>query len=50
MLAIPNINAVLLRHLPTNPEKMKTVFVINAKFWADNLDSLRERFNVWVAQ
>ena len=29
---------------------MKTGFIINAKFWADNLDTLRERFNVWVAQ
>ncbi len=49
-LSIPNINPEILPHLPTNPENMKTGFIINAKFWADNLDSLRERFNVWVAQ
>jgi putative spermidine/putrescine transport system substrate-binding protein len=49
-LAIPNINPEILADLPTNPENMKTGFIINAKFWADNLDSLRERFNVWVAQ
>jgi hypothetical protein len=29
---------------------MKTGFIVNAKFWGDNLDALRERFNVWVAQ
>ena len=34
----------------TNPDNMKTAFIVNAKFWADNLDALRERFNVWVAQ
>jgi putative spermidine/putrescine transport system substrate-binding protein len=48
--AIPNINPNILTHLPTNPDNMKTGFIINAQFWADNLDTLRERFNVWVAQ
>jgi len=48
--AIPNTNPSVLADLPTNPENMKTGFVVNAKFWADNLDALRERFNVWAAQ
>jgi putative spermidine/putrescine transport system substrate-binding protein len=48
--AIANTNPNILPDLPTNPENMKTAFIINAKFWADNLDTLRERFNVWVAQ
>jgi putative spermidine/putrescine transport system substrate-binding protein len=48
--AIANTNPNILVDLPTNPDNMKTGFIINAKFWADNLDTLRERFNVWVAQ
>jgi len=48
--AIASTNPKIAPDLPTNPENMKTGFIINAKFWADNLDTLRERFNVWVAQ
>lgn len=48
--AIANTNPNILVDLPTNPDNMKTAFIVNAKFWADNLDALRERFNVWVAQ
>ena len=48
--AIANTNPDIVGDLPTNPENMKTGFIINAKFWADNLDTLRERFNGWVAQ
>ena len=48
--AIAKTNPDILVDLPTNPDNMKTAFIINAKFWADNLDTLRERFNVWVAQ
>jgi putative spermidine/putrescine transport system substrate-binding protein len=48
--AITNVNPQIVPHLPTNPDNMKTGFIVNAKFWGDNLDALRERFNVWVAQ
>jgi putative spermidine/putrescine transport system substrate-binding protein len=48
--AIANTNPEILVDLPTNPDNMKTAFIVNAKFWADNGDALRERFNVWVAQ
>jgi putative spermidine/putrescine transport system substrate-binding protein len=48
--AIKNTNPKILPDLPTNPENLKNGFIINAGFWADNLDTLRERFNVWVAQ
>ncbi|MBC8035806.1 MAG: ABC transporter substrate-binding protein [Rhizobiales bacterium] len=48
--AIANTNPEIMGDLPTNPENMKTAFIANAKFWADNMDALRERFNVWVAQ
>jgi putative spermidine/putrescine transport system substrate-binding protein len=48
--AIANVNPEISKDLPTNPDNMKTGFIVNAKFWADNGDSLGERFNVWVAQ
>ena len=48
--AIANTNPKITPDLPTNPDNMKTGFIVNAKFWGDNLDALRERFNVWVAQ
>ena len=48
--AIADANPDIAVDLPTNPENMTTGFIVNAQFWADNLDTLRERFNVWVAQ
>ena len=48
--AIANTNPKVKKDLPTNPDNMKTGFIVDAKFWADNGDSLRERFNVWLAK
>ena len=48
--AITKTNPDIVGDLPTNPANMTNGFIINASFWADNLDTLRERFNVWVAQ
>lgn len=48
--AIANTNPAIKPDLPTNPDNMKDGFIVNAKFWGDNLDAMRERFNVWVAQ
>ncbi|QIG52419.1 ABC transporter substrate-binding protein [Nordella sp. HKS 07] len=48
--AIANTNPKITPDLPTNPENLKDGFIVNAKFWGDNIDALRERFNVWVAQ
>ena len=36
-------------HMPTNPDNLKTAIPKNAVFWADNGDSLSERFNAWLA-
>lgn len=36
-------------HMPTNPENLKTAISKDAAFWADNGDSLAERFNAWLA-
>ena len=48
--AIANTNPKVATDLPTYPDNMKNGFIVNAKFWGDNLDALRERFNIWVAQ
>jgi hypothetical protein len=29
---------------------MKTGFIIDAKFWGDHGDELRERFNTWLSK
>jgi putative spermidine/putrescine transport system substrate-binding protein len=36
-------------HMPTNPENLKTAISKDAEFWANNGDSLSERFNAWLA-
>lgn len=36
-------------HMPTNPDNLETAIPKNAVFWADNGDSLSERFNAWLA-
>jgi putative spermidine/putrescine transport system substrate-binding protein len=37
-------------HMPTNPANFKTAIAVNAEFWADNGDTLSERFNAWLAR
>jgi putative spermidine/putrescine transport system substrate-binding protein len=48
--AAQNVDPAKLKDLPTSPENMKTGFIVDAKFWGDNGDALREQFNVWVAK
>jgi putative spermidine/putrescine transport system substrate-binding protein len=48
--AIPNTNPDIVKDLPTNPDNMKTGFIIDAKFWGDHGDELRERFNTWLSK
>jgi putative spermidine/putrescine transport system substrate-binding protein len=36
-------------HMPTNPDNLETAIAKDAIFWADNGDSLSERFNAWLA-
>jgi putative spermidine/putrescine transport system substrate-binding protein len=48
--AIPNISPDVLKDLPTAPDNMKTVLIVDPQFWADNGDQLRERFNAWLAK
>lgn len=37
-------------YMPTNPENLKTAIAKNVEFWADNGDTLSERFNAWLAK
>lgn len=48
--AIPNVAADVLPHLPTAPDNMTNALVVDANFWADKGEELRERFNAWLAQ
>lgn len=48
--AIPNINKDVLKDLPTAPDNMVTALVVDAQFWADHGEELRERFAAWLAQ
>ncbi len=36
-------------HMPTNPSHMETAIVKDVAFWANNGDTLSERFNAWLA-
>jgi putative spermidine/putrescine transport system substrate-binding protein len=48
--AIPNIDPAVLKDLPTAPDNMGNVLIVDPQFWADNGEELRERFNAWLAQ
>jgi putative spermidine/putrescine transport system substrate-binding protein len=48
--AIPNVDPKTLPNLPTAPDNLKTAFNVDPKFWADNGDQLKERFNAWLAK
>lgn len=37
-------------HMPTAPENFKNALQTGYEFWADNQDSLNERFNAWLAR
>ncbi len=37
-------------HMPTNPENLKTAIKLDAEWWADNGDSMNERFSAWLAR
>ncbi|KRW59697.1 ABC transporter substrate-binding protein [Pseudomonas sp. TTU2014-080ASC] len=36
--------------LPSDPENMKNALPLDVDFWVDNIESLNERFNAWVAK
>ena len=48
--AIPNVDKDVLPNLPTADFNMRTALIVDVKFWADDGDALRERFNTWLAK
>lgn len=48
--AIPNIEPTVLADLPTAPDNMTNVLIVDPNFWADRREELDERFNAWLAQ
>jgi putative spermidine/putrescine transport system substrate-binding protein len=48
--AMPMLSAEEASHLPTSPDNLKTAVATDDRFWAENLESLTERFNVWAAK
>ena len=48
--AIPNVDPAILPNLPTAPDNMKTAVLLDAAFWGDHGDDLRQRFTAWLAQ
>lgn len=48
--SVPKIAADMLPNLPTAPDNLKTAWKLDAAFWADRGDEIKERFNAWLAQ
>lgn len=44
------IKPEILANLPTAPDHLKNWFKSDTQFWADNHESLIERFNAWLSQ
>jgi putative spermidine/putrescine transport system substrate-binding protein len=44
------VPASMQPHMPTNPSNFETPIKKNAEWWADNGDSMSERFNAWLAR
>ena len=44
------VKADILPHLPTSPQNFTNPLLNDFEFWADNADSLNERFNAWLAR
>lgn len=53
---LPNVEAAKLvpaqyqPESPTAPENLEGAIPLNVDFWTDNLESLTQRFNAWLAQ
>jgi putative spermidine/putrescine transport system substrate-binding protein len=53
---LPNVDAGKLvpaeyqPELPTSSENLQGAIPLNVDFWTDNLESLTQRFNAWLAQ
>lgn len=48
--AAEQIPAELLAELPSHPDNLAVQIPIDTDFWVNNIESLNERFNSWVAE
>lgn len=48
--AIAYVDPAILPFLPSAPENMTTAFQVDAYFWADHGEELRQRFSNWLAR
>jgi len=48
MKAYEHLNAEKAQLLPTSPENIKGLTVLNAAYWAENQDALTQRFEQWI--
>jgi putative spermidine/putrescine transport system substrate-binding protein len=48
--AVAKVDPAVLPHLPTAPANFANALQINAEFWADNFDSLNNRFMSWLGK
>ncbi|MCA6120014.1 ABC transporter substrate-binding protein [Bradyrhizobium sp. WSM 1738] len=48
--AIPHVDPAILPWLPNAPDNMHNALLIDAHFWSDKGDDLRQRFTAWIAK
>lgn len=48
--AVPQVDKAVLPYLPLAPENFKNGLQIDAQFWADNFDSINNRFTTWLSK
>lgn len=48
--AIKQIDSAMLPNLPTAPDNFKNALQIDPIFWADNFDTLNNRFQTWLGK
>lgn len=48
--AVPQVDKAVLPYLPLAPDNFKNGLQIDAQFWADNFDSINNRFTTWLSK
>ena len=48
--AVTQVDKAVLPYLPLAPENFKNGLQIDAQFWADNFDSINNRFTTWLSK
>nr|WP_245322829.1 ABC transporter substrate-binding protein [Bradyrhizobium valentinum] len=48
--AAAHVDPAILPHLPTAPDNMRNALLLDAHFWSDKGDDLRQRFTAWLAK